>query len=65
MHYGSRRQRGGRLVIGLAAGDDMHVLALIGQVKREIAQQLARRRVVRKEVAIKKDDAGSQELTSE
>ena len=51
------RQFCSRVIVLLAAGDDVNVPALAGQMKREIAQDLACRRMIGKEKPIEKDDA--------
>ena len=46
-----------RIVIKLAARDDVNVIAATRQIKRQIAKHLAGRGMVRKEEAIEEDDA--------
>src|SRR5262249_37196976 len=53
----ARRQARLRIIVELAARDDMHVPSQCGKVKREAAHDLAGRGMIGKEEAIEEDDA--------
>src|ERR1700761_5671797 len=54
-----RRQGRMRVIIALAAGDDVNVETIVAEIKSEIAHDLACRRVVRIEITIENDQAGA------
>src|SRR5262245_38393967 len=59
----ARGQRRYWIIVKLSAGDDTNPLSALSQVKGQITEDLAGRRMIRKEVSIEEDDPRSHGLS--